>query len=127
LNEGLSRAIAVARLASERVEELKPEQLWIKRDLDEDTGTYKMIPHVWKAEEDRAWERVCWLASRMIQLDLEARDVATRELASEAFAAVVARVLDTLSLTPKQQKVVRAELPKAIRSVTATEELREAA
>ena len=115
LEEALTRAVIYARHASAQVEGLKPEDHWVRRDYDEDAGTWNMVPHVWVAAEAQAWERVAHLAGRMVQLGLEERNAAARERASEAFGLALEVVVSKLGLTDEQRALlpdaVRAELP----------------
>jgi hypothetical protein len=127
LQEALARTVEWARFATEEASKLREDQLWVLRDKEvvkeeiitewgevtrEEIATYKAMLTHWVKEEQRAWERVGWLSSRMVALGIEDRSARAKEQMADNFAVALEAVIHHLGLTKQQ----RAKVPDAVRA-----------
>jgi hypothetical protein len=113
LLEVLGRATARFRAAAEQVDKLAEKDLWKKSIAGQ-------IPHEWVRYEDDRRVELGYLTSRMISLEISAKDAQSRERLAEAYAIVIEGIVEGLELSAEQREmlpgVIRERLPRLLES-----------
>lgn len=102
--EVLERTTSLLRVAAAEADKLAPDKMWI-------TTIGGPMPHEWIRMEQDLRQEACFVAGRMLGLDIANRRVLAAERMAEVLAPIFKAVLDDLNLTAAQKKRV----PQAVR------------